>query len=47
VTLRARLFALVGLVVAVSVTLVVVTLIVSTVVERWVGFDSLMGGIRR
>jgi putative spermidine/putrescine transport system permease protein len=32
---------------AVSVTLVVVTLIVSTVVERWVGFDSLLGGIRR
>jgi putative spermidine/putrescine transport system permease protein len=32
---------------AVSVTLVAVTLIVSTVVERWVGFDSLLGGIRR
>ena len=32
---------------AVSVTLVVVTLIVSTVVERWVGFDSLLGGVRR
>jgi len=32
---------------AVSVTLVAVTLIVSTVVERWVGFDSLLGGTRR
>lgn len=32
---------------AVSVTLVAVTLIASTVAERWVGFDSIMGGIRR
>jgi len=32
---------------AVSVTLVVVTLVVSTVMERWVGFESLLGGIRR
>jgi putative spermidine/putrescine transport system permease protein len=32
---------------AVSVTLVIVTLIASTVAERWVGFDSILGGIRR
>jgi putative spermidine/putrescine transport system permease protein len=32
---------------AVSLTLVVVTLIVSTVAERWVGFDSILGGMRR
>jgi len=32
---------------AVSVTMVAVTLIASTVVERWVGFDSILGGIRR
>jgi putative spermidine/putrescine transport system permease protein len=31
---------------AVSVTLVAVTLLASTVVERWVGFDSILGGIR-
>lgn len=32
---------------AVSLTLVVVTLIASTVAERWVGFDSILGGMRR
>ena len=32
---------------AVSVTLVVVTLILSTLAERWVGFDSILGGVRR
>jgi putative spermidine/putrescine transport system permease protein len=32
---------------AVSVALVVVTLIASTLAERWVGFDSIMGGIQR
>lgn len=31
---------------AVSMTLVVVTLVASTIAERWVGFDSIMGGIR-
>jgi hypothetical protein len=31
---------------AVSVTLVVVTLVASTVAERLVGFDAIMGGIR-
>ena len=32
---------------AVSVALVIVTLLVSTLAERWVGFDSILGGIRR
>jgi putative spermidine/putrescine transport system permease protein len=32
---------------AVSVALVIVTLVVSTVAERWVGFDSILGGVRR
>lgn len=32
---------------AVSVALVVVTLVISTVAERWVGFDSILGGVRR
>jgi putative spermidine/putrescine transport system permease protein len=32
---------------AVSLALVVVTLIASTVAERWVGFDSILGGMRR
>jgi putative spermidine/putrescine transport system permease protein len=32
---------------AVSLTLVVVTLVASTVAERWVGFDSILGGMRR
>jgi putative spermidine/putrescine transport system permease protein len=32
---------------AVSVALVIVTLVISTVAERWVGFDSLLGGVRR
>jgi putative spermidine/putrescine transport system permease protein len=32
---------------AVSLALVVATLIASTVAERWVGFDSILGGMRR
>jgi putative spermidine/putrescine transport system permease protein len=32
---------------AVSLTLVVVTLLASTLAERWVGFDSILGGMRR
>lgn len=31
---------------AVSVALVVVTLVVSTLAERWVGFDSILGNVR-
>lgn len=31
---------------AVSLTLVVVTVVASTIAERWVGFDSIMGGVR-
>jgi putative spermidine/putrescine transport system permease protein len=32
---------------AVSLTLVVVTLVLSSLAERWVGFDSILGGMRR
>ena len=32
---------------AVSVALVIVTLLVSTLAERWVGFDSILGSVRR
>jgi putative spermidine/putrescine transport system permease protein len=32
---------------AVSLALVIVTLVASTLAERWVGFDSILGGIKR
>jgi ABC-type spermidine/putrescine transport system permease subunit II len=32
---------------AVSVALVIVTLLASTLAERWVGLDSILGSVRR